>query len=97
MTSTLHLKLYELFLPLVKQEVKAKSIVQSMEALVEQRFAIGASKEDIRQLRTELQEGMAHLRIEIKEQRAETLKWSLVFWAGQFAAIIAVAALLIGK
>jgi len=38
-------------------------------------------------LRQEMQDGFTALRRELSELRAETLKWSFVFWIGQLAAI----------
>ena len=38
-------------------------------------------------LRQEMQDGFTALRKELSELRAETLKWSFVFWIGQLAAI----------
>jgi hypothetical protein len=38
-------------------------------------------------LTREMQDGFTALRRELSELRAETLKWSFVFWIGQLAAI----------
>ena len=38
-------------------------------------------------LRREIQDGFTALRRELSDLRAETLKWSFVFWIGQLAAI----------
>ena len=37
-------------------------------------------------LRKEMHEGFAELRKEMSDMRAELLKWSLMFWVGQFTA-----------
>jgi hypothetical protein len=37
-------------------------------------------------LRKEMHEGFAALRKEMSDLRAELLKWSLMFWVGQFTA-----------
>ena len=37
-------------------------------------------------LRKEMHEGFAELRKEMSDLRAELLKWSLMFWVGQFTA-----------
>jgi len=50
--------------------------------------------EEIARLRVDLMQemhaGFAVLRKEIADQRVELLKWSLLFWVGQFAAFTAV-------
>jgi hypothetical protein len=38
-------------------------------------------------LRQEMHDGFTSVRKEMSELRAETLKWSFVFWIGQLAAI----------
>ena len=39
-------------------------------------------------LRLELHDGLAGVRQEIANTRADVFKWTLMFWIGQFAAII---------
>lgn len=50
--------------------------------------------EEIARLRVDLTQemhaGFTALRKEMAEQRAELLKWSMLFWIGQFAAFTAV-------
>jgi hypothetical protein len=52
----------------------------------ERRLAQEVAGLEIR-LRQEMQDGFTALRKELSELRAETLKWSFVFWIGQLAAI----------
>jgi hypothetical protein len=52
----------------------------------ERRLAQEVAGLEIR-LRQEMQDGFTALRRELSELRAETLKWSFVFWIGQLAAI----------
>ncbi len=56
------------------------------ECAVEAPRLVGLTTEEIR-LRQEMQDGFTALRKELSELRAETLKWSFVFWIGQLAAI----------
>jgi hypothetical protein len=51
--------------------------------------------EEIAGLRIEMHTGFAALRKEMSDQRAELLKWSLLFWVGQFAAFTAVLSFLL--
>ena len=46
--------------------------------------------EEISALRVEMHAGFASIRQEMAGQRVELLKWSLLFWVGQFAAFTAV-------
>jgi hypothetical protein len=52
----------------------------------ERRLAQEVAGLEIR-LRQEIQDGFTALRRELSDLRAETLKWSFVFWIGQLAAI----------
>jgi hypothetical protein len=40
------------------------------------------------EIRTELERGLAQLRVEMERTRADVIKWNLVFWVGQFAAML---------
>lgn len=46
-------------------------------------------------LRQELRDGLAGLRLEMAETKADIIKWTLVMWIGQFAALAAVMAFLL--
>src|SRR3954467_12561900 len=41
--------------------------------------------EEFAKIRLEMADGFAKVRVEMAETRADTLKWSLLFWLGQFA------------
>ena len=41
-------------------------------------------------LRQEFREGIAQLRVELANTRTEMIKWTLVMWIGQFAALAGV-------
>ena len=41
------------------------------------------------ELRRELHEGLAGIRIEMANMRADVIRWNLVFWVGQVAAMVA--------
>jgi hypothetical protein len=36
-----------------------------------------------------LAEGLAQIRVEMANMRADVIRWNLVFWVGQFAAMVA--------
>lgn len=76
-------KLYELFLPLAQSEEKAKEIVTSIEQVIDNKFQNEkdriATKDDILQLK-----------IELKEQKSEIIKWMFLFWIGQIAVTLAI-------
>lgn len=46
-------------------------------------------------LMREMHTGFASIRQEMADQRVELLKWSLLFWVGQFAAVTAVLSFLL--
>jgi hypothetical protein len=46
-------------------------------------------------LRQEFRDGMAAIRIDLADTKAELIKWTLVMWIGQFAALSAVLAFLL--
>jgi hypothetical protein len=52
----------------------------------ERRLAVELSELKL-QLRTALHEELTHVRREIATTRFELMKWSLIFWVGQVAAI----------
>ena len=63
-----------------------------MIAIVAERFESGLAEEIARlrvDLTQEMHAGFAALRKEMSDQRVELLKWSLLFWIGQFAAFTA--------
>jgi hypothetical protein len=46
-------------------------------------------------LRQELRDGLAAIRVELAETKAEVIKWTLLMWIGQFAALAGVMAFLL--
>ncbi len=44
--------------------------------------------EETAAIRIELHQGLAGIRVEIARTRADLMKWSLLMWIGQFAAIL---------
>jgi len=46
-------------------------------------------------LRQELRDGLAAIRVELAETKAEVIKWTLLMWIGQFAALASVMAFLL--
>jgi hypothetical protein len=43
---------------------------------------------DVEKNRLATKDDIAHLKIEMKEQKSEIIKWMLIFWASQIAATI---------
>ena len=81
------LELYEKLKPKLGEE-EARSLLEFIETSVEQR---AATKADLQQavsgLREEMHLAVASLREEIHKVRADLIKWSFVFWAGNLAAL----------
>jgi hypothetical protein len=46
-------------------------------------------------LRQEFRDGLTAIRVELAETKAEMIKWTLVMWIGQFAALAGVMAFLL--
>ncbi len=74
MKATVSFKLYELLLPLAKEEKKARKIVESIEEIVESKF-------DAEKDRLSTKEDIANLRAEIKETKVDMIKWCVVLFA----------------
>ncbi len=81
MTADISFKLYELFLPLLKEEAKAKAVVTNIEAIIDNKFV---SEKD----RLATKDDISEMKIEMKEQKSEIIKWMFIFWASQIAATI---------
>jgi hypothetical protein len=78
--STLELKVYEIFKNRLS-EPEAATIIEyideKVEKKIEQKKEILATKQDV-----------SELKLEIKENKADTIKWMFIFWVGQLAALI---------
>ena len=66
------------------------------DVLVAERFDLRLLETKL-ELRTELAQGLAQLRVEMERTRAEVIKWNLFFWIGQFAALIAALSVMLPK
>ena len=40
------------------------------------------------ELRVELERGLTGIRVEVERMRSDVIKWNLLFWIGQFAAVV---------
>jgi hypothetical protein len=47
-------------------------------------------------LRVEMERSRTDIRVEMERMRSDVVKWNLVFWIGQFAALTAVLSFLLG-
>ncbi len=68
-------------------------IEKLVESKVEQKKDILATKTDI----SLLKEDIANLRVEMKDQKAELIKWMFIFWIGQLAGTIGIILLFVKK
>lgn len=77
--STLELKIYEIFKARFSEQ-EAASVIEYFEQKAEQKYNekkdVLATKEDIGQLRKE-----------IEASKSDIVKWMFIFWIGQMAAI----------
>lgn len=80
------MKVYEIFKTRLSEH-EAATIIQYIDEKTEKKFDekkdMLATKEDIMKLREEL-------RVEMREIKADMIKWKFIFWIGQLAAIIAI-------
>jgi len=81
MTATQSLNLYNIAFRYFKNEADATAFVKEIEFVVDNKFNdnknILATKEDI-----------YNLKVEMKEQKSEIIKWMFIFWASQIAATV---------
>jgi hypothetical protein len=81
MTASQSLNLYNIAIRYFKNEADAISFVKEIELVVDNKFEIQkdnlASKIDIN-----------NMRVEMKDQKSEIIKWMFIFWASQIAATI---------
>ena len=80
--STLDLRAYEIF-KLKLGEKEAETVMEFFEARLEKKFAV---KKEVLAMKGDF----AQLRVEIKEQKSEIIKWMFIFWVGQIAATIGI-------
>ena len=83
---TPELKVYEIF-KARQSEPEAAAVLEYIDEKTEKKYEekkdILATKEDISKLREEL-------RVEMREIKADMIKWMFIFWIGQLVAIIAI-------
>jgi hypothetical protein len=81
MTASQSLNLYNIAIRYFKNEADAISFVKAIELVVDNKFEIQkdnlASKLDIN-----------NMRVEMKDQKSEIIKWMFIFWASRIAATI---------
>jgi hypothetical protein len=84
--TALALKVYEIFKTRFS-EPEAAAILEYIDEKTEKKYEekkdILATKEDISKLREEL-------RVEMREIKADMIKWMFIFWIGQLVAMIAI-------
>ncbi|MFH1958614.1 MAG: hypothetical protein ABIJ15_09100 [bacterium] len=87
------LKVFEVLRPAF-DEKQATKIAEAVETALETNnsalFSEVATKGDLAELKAATKEDLANLRIEMREMKAELIKWMFIFWIGQFASITAV-------
>ncbi|MGI8581134.1 MAG: hypothetical protein ACR2KX_03015 [Chitinophagaceae bacterium] len=90
MTATQSLKLYQIAQRYFNNPEDASAFISEIEMVVDNKLDarrdILATKEDIYQLK-----------IEMKEQKSELIKWMFIFWIGQLGATIAIILLFIKR
>jgi hypothetical protein len=84
---------------IVPPELRTRLGVDASEGLVEMfgqyhQFATDRFERQLAEsrldLRLEIERGLTGMRVELERTRADAIKWNLVFWIGQFAAVTAV-------
>ena len=80
-------------------EVAAEGLEQMFaqhDVLVAERFDLRLLETKL-EIRSDLAQGLAQLRVEMERTRTEVIKWNLVFWVGQFAALLGALALMLPR
>jgi len=87
-------KLYQVVQRYFNKEEDAQAFVSQIESVIETRFSVEkdrlATKED-------LVREVGGLKVEMKEQKSDVIKWMFIFWIGQIAATLSIVLLLIKK
>jgi len=80
------LKVFEVLRPAF-DEKQATKISEAIESALETNNSALLDKVATK---ADLQSEVSNLRIEMREMKAELIKWMFIFWVGQFASITAV-------
>jgi hypothetical protein len=94
LTASQSFKLYSIVQRYFNKEEDAQAFVSEIENAIDKKYDVEkdrlATKEDLLKLQMEL-------RVEIKEQKSEIIKWMSIFWVGQIAATLAIVFVYIKK
>lgn len=85
MNSEISFKLYELFLPLVKKENKAKEIVANIEYIIENKFNDEKNKLVTKE---DLAKEIGSVKVEIATVQSTLIKWMFVMFAPFYIGMI---------
>lgn len=90
-------KLYAIVQRYFNKEEDAQAFVGEIETVIDRKYDSEkdrlATKEDIASLKQEL----LSVRVDMKEQKSEMIKWMFIFWASQLATTIALVLIYIKK
>jgi len=76
---------------------------EGLEQMFAQHDVLVAERFDLRlletklEIRSDLTQGLAQLRVEMERTRTEVITWNLAFWVGQFAALLGALALMLPR
>jgi hypothetical protein len=94
LTASQSFKLYSIVQRYFNKEEDAQAFVSEIENAIDKKYDVEkdrlATKEDLLKLQMEL-------RVEMKEQKSEIIKWMFIFWVGQIAATLAIVFVYIKK
>lgn len=77
MNAEISFKLYELFIPIVKKESKAKEIVSSIEAIIDNKFT---NAKDVLTTKEDLAREIGAVKTEIASVQSTLIKWMFVMF-----------------
>jgi hypothetical protein len=87
-------KLYQIVQRYFNKEEDAQAFVSEIESVIETRFSVEkdrlATKEDLLATKEDLTREISGLKVEMKEQKSDMIKWMFIFWIGQIAATLSI-------
>lgn len=94
LTASQSFKLYGIVQRYFNKEEDAQAFVSEIETAIDRKYEAEkdrlATKDDLLKLQMDL-------RIEMKEQKAEMIKWMFIFWIGQITATLAIVLVFLKK
>ena len=87
-------KLYQIVQRYFNKKEDAQAFVSEIKCIIETRFS---AEKDRLATKEDLVREVGGLKVEMKEQKSDMIKWMFIFWIGQIAATLSIVLLSIKK